>query len=68
MHWYNNYYFIINSFKQQLQRLIGSHIIVIANCVSLVYTILIVTGTAAAAMWTLRAEGRLFHSGLPHKV
>ena len=25
------------------------------------------TGTASAAMWTLRAEGRLFHSGLPHK-
>eukprot|EP00731_Ephydatia_muelleri_P025862 Em0017g945a len=24
-------------------------------------------GTASAAMWTLRAEGRLFHSGLPHK-
>lgn len=25
------------------------------------------TGTASAIMWTLRAEGRLFHSGLPHK-
>ena len=25
-------------------------------------------GTASAAMWTFRAEGRLFHSGLPHKV
>ena len=24
-------------------------------------------GTASAAMWTFRAEGRLFHSGLPHK-
>ena len=24
-------------------------------------------GTASAAMWTLRAEGRLFHSGLPQK-
>ena len=24
-------------------------------------------GTASCAMWTLRAEGRLFHSGLPHK-
>jgi acetylornithine deacetylase len=24
-------------------------------------------GTATAMMWTLRAEGRLFHSGLPHK-
>ena len=24
-------------------------------------------GTAAATMWTLRIEGRLFHSGLPHK-
>ena len=24
-------------------------------------------GTASAAMWTLRTEGRLFHSGLPHK-
>ena len=24
-------------------------------------------GTASVAMWTLRAEGRLFHSGLPHK-
>ena len=24
-------------------------------------------GTASAAMWTLRAEGRLFHSGLPHR-
>ena len=24
-------------------------------------------GTASAAMWTLRAEGHLFHSGLPHK-
>ena len=26
-----------------------------------------ILGTASAAMWTLRAEGRLFHSGLPHK-
>ena len=25
------------------------------------------TGTASAVMWTFRAEGRLFHSGLPHK-
>lgn len=25
-------------------------------------------GTAAAVMWKLRAEGHLFHSGLPHKV
>ena len=25
------------------------------------------TGTATAMMWTLRVEGRLFHSGLPHK-
>jgi acetylornithine deacetylase len=24
-------------------------------------------GTATAMMWTLRVEGRLFHSGLPHK-
>ena len=24
-------------------------------------------GMASAAMWTLRAEGHLFHSGLPHK-
>ena len=24
-------------------------------------------GTASAAMWTLHVEGRLFHSGLPHK-
>ncbi len=24
-------------------------------------------GTASCAMWTLKAEGRLFHSGLPHK-
>ena len=24
--------------------------------------------TASAAMWTLRCDGRLFHSGLPHKV
>ena len=24
-------------------------------------------GTAGCAMWTLRVEGRLFHSGLPHK-
>ena len=24
-------------------------------------------GTASCAMWTLRVEGRLFHSGLPHK-
>jgi len=24
-------------------------------------------GTAGAAMWTLRIDGRLFHSGLPHK-
>ena len=25
-------------------------------------------GTASAAMWTLKCRGRLFHSGLPHKV
>lgn len=25
------------------------------------------TGSASAVMWTLRVEGRLFHSGLPHK-
>lgn len=25
-------------------------------------------GTAAAIVWTLRAKGHLFHSGLPHKV
>ena len=25
------------------------------------------TGTASAAVWKLRAEGHLFHSGLPHK-
>ena len=25
-------------------------------------------GTASAAMWTLKCSGRLFHSGLPHKV
>ena len=25
------------------------------------------TGTASAVMWTLRVNGRLFHSGLPHK-
>ena len=25
-------------------------------------------GTASAAMWKLRVDGRLFHSGLPHKV
>jgi len=25
-------------------------------------------GTASIAMWTLRCRGRLFHSGLPHKV
>lgn len=24
-------------------------------------------GTASCAMWTLRVDGRLFHSGLPHK-
>ena len=24
-------------------------------------------GTAGCTMWTLRVEGRLFHSGLPHK-
>ena len=24
--------------------------------------------TATAIVWTLRAEGHLFHSGLPHKV
>ena len=24
--------------------------------------------TASAAMWTLKCKGRLFHSGLPHKV
>ena len=24
-------------------------------------------GTAGASMWALRVEGRLFHSGLPHK-
>ena len=24
-------------------------------------------GTAGCSMWTLRVEGRLFHSGLPHK-
>lgn len=24
-------------------------------------------GTAGCAMWTLRVDGRLFHSGLPHK-
>lgn len=24
--------------------------------------------TASAAMWTLKCNGRLFHSGLPHKV
>lgn len=24
-------------------------------------------GTASCAMWTLRVEGRLFHSGMPHK-
>ena len=29
--------------------------------------IFLLTGTASAVMWTLRAEGRLFHSGLPHK-
>ena len=32
------------------------------------FPIYIYTGTASAAMWTFRAEGRLFHSGLPHKV
>ena len=25
-------------------------------------------GTASGAMWTLKCNGRLFHSGLPHKV
>ena len=25
-------------------------------------------GTASAVMWTLKCRGRLFHSGLPHKV
>ena len=25
-------------------------------------------GTASAAMWRLKCRGRLFHSGLPHKV
>ena len=25
-------------------------------------------GTASASMWTLKCRGRLFHSGLPHKV
>jgi len=25
-------------------------------------------GCASAAMWTLKCKGRLFHSGLPHKV
>ena len=25
------------------------------------------SGTASCCMWTLRATGRLFHSGLPHK-
>ena len=24
-------------------------------------------GTAAAIQWAIRAEGKLFHSGLPHK-
>ena len=24
--------------------------------------------TASASMWTLKCDGRLFHSGLPHKV
>ena len=24
-------------------------------------------GTAGAIQWTIRAEGKLFHSGLPHK-
>ena len=26
------------------------------------------TGTASAVMWKMRIDGRLFHSGLPHKV
>ena len=25
-------------------------------------------GTAGAITWTLRVDGKLFHSGLPHKV
>ena len=25
-------------------------------------------GTTSAAIWTLKCRGRLFHSGLPHKV
>ena len=25
-------------------------------------------GTGSAAMWTLKCTGKLFHSGLPHKV
>ena len=25
-------------------------------------------GTTSAAIWTLKCHGRLFHSGLPHKV
>ena len=31
------------------------------------FLISLMLGTASAAMWTLRTEGRLFHSGLPHK-
>ena len=33
----------------------------------LVILFFVLPGTASAAMWTLRTEGRLFHSGLPHK-
>ena len=37
----------------------------LSSCLSTLYPLIL--GTASAAMWTLRAEGRLFHSGLPHK-
>ena len=40
----------------------------LSSTIHMSYTCLFLLGTASAAMWTLRAEGRLFHSGLPHKV
>ena len=37
------------------------------SSLSLTLTVCAAVGTASAVMWTLRVEGRLFHSGLPHK-
>ena len=36
-------------------------------CCDCLVEVFILTGTASAVMWTLHVEGRLFHSGLPHK-